>query len=333
MSATAGIARAGSILAGFVVGALPMVAWASAHGPAALFQELMGGAIAGASPTPFGTSVWTHLLNFLFFGPSVILGARAPWDVGALAVPLLPFALAFWVVALYLAFRPRSPSIANTPVSRLLAGVAATLLVGFIFSPFGADPSGRYFVPLAVILAIVGGALVSRIRRRGGMAWSALALAAPIAFALWGNVQAASSQPPGITTQFDAFTRRDDFADRSLMGFLRTSGERRGYTTYWVAYPLAFLSDEEMIFVPQLPYHGDLRYTPRDDRYPPYDQLVEASLRVAYITSRHPALENELRRGLLAEGVAFEEADVGGYHVFHHLSRTVTPAQLGIGPK
>ena len=320
-----------TIVAGFVVGALPMVAWASVHGPGALFREIFGSAIAGASPGQFGEAVWRHVLNFVFFGPSVILGARPPWDVGALATPLLPFALAFWVMALYFSLRPRDPLLGVSPVSRLLAGVTATLLVGFIITPFGADPSGRYFLPLAVVLAIVGAAMISRIRQRAGSAWAALALTVPIAFALWGNVQAASTQPPGITTQFDAFTRRDDSADQSLIAFLRASGERRGYTTYWAAYPLAFLSDEDLIFVPRLPYHADLRYTPRDDRYPPYDQLVDASPRVAYITSRHPALDDLLRRGLRSQSVEFEEDEIGGYHVFHHLSRAVTPSQLGIG--
>jgi hypothetical protein len=37
----------------------------------------------------------------------------------------------------------------------LLSGVGLTLTLGFIFTPFGADPSGRYFLPLSVILALL----------------------------------------------------------------------------------------------------------------------------------------------------------------------------------
>ena len=115
------------------------------------------------------------------------------------------------------------------------------------------------------------------------------------------------------------------------MAFLRAHGETRGYANYWLAYPLAFQSGEALIFVPRLPYHPDFRYAPRDDRYPPYDQLVEDSPRVAYITSRHPALDARLRAGLAKLDVSFQEAAFGDYHVFYDLSRRVTPEQLGLG--
>jgi hypothetical protein len=325
------IARGGTLAAGFLLGAAPMVAWAGTHGPSTLMRELLGSAIAGASPATLGEAVWVHLRNFIFFGPSVILGARPPWAITPLAWPLLPLALVFWVVSLYLWFRRRHPSIAAEPLGELLAGVGLTLLAGFILTPFGADPSGRYFLPLSVVLAVAGAAMVERLWMKAGGRWTVLALAVPLVYALWGNLETAFTQPPGITTQFDAFTIRDDASDRRLIEFLRASGETRGYTTYWVAYPLAFLSDETLIFVPRLPYHADLRYTPRDDRYAPYDALVDASPRVAYITSRHPTLDEALREGLRAQDVLFEEAEIGGYHIFYRLNRALTPSELDIG--
>lgn len=320
-----------SITAGGILGALPMLSWATLHGAGPLLQEVTGGAIAGASPTGLLASTGNHLLNFVLFGPSVILGARPPWDVSPLALPLLPLAVAFWVLALFVALRPRSSTIPSSTIRILLGGLGLVLIGGFILTPFGADPSGRYFLPLTLALSLAGGAWIARIRDRSGVAWAALVLAVPVAFALWGNLQAARHQPPGLTTQFDAFTRRDDSSDQALIDFLRRAGETRGYTTYWVSYPLAFLTDEELIFVPRLPYHADLRYTSRDDRYPAYDEWVEASPKVAYVTSLHPALDESLQRGFREQGVTFDEADVGGYHIFYHLSRPVAPWEMGIG--
>ena len=83
--------------------------------------------------------------------------------------------------------------------------------------------------------------------------------------------------------------------DQALIDFMRQQDERRGYGNYWVAYPLAFLSGEDLIFVPRLPYHPDFRYTERDDRYLPYDEQVSRSQRVAYITTNHPDLDEYLR--------------------------------------
>jgi len=81
------------------------------------------------------------------------------------------------------------------------------------------------------------------------------------------------------------------------MRFLDAKGETRGYTNYWVAYPLAFKSQERIIFIPALPYHPDLRYTARDNRYAPYTAEVERSPRAAYIVTRNPPLTAALRQG------------------------------------
>jgi hypothetical protein len=212
----------------------------------------------------------------------------------------------------------------------LLAGVGLTLAVGFIFTPFGADPSGRYFVPLAVILALFAALAIIKLQAiYGAWVWGLVVLV--MGFNLWGTMQAANRYPPGLTTQFDSETRIDHRYDIELINFLDEQGETRGYTTYWISYPLAFQSAEHLIFVPQLPYHSDLRYTPRDDRYAPYTNLVNASSKVAYITGDQPALENRLREGLAALEIAWQEKVIGDYRVFYQLSKVVQPDELGLG--
>jgi hypothetical protein len=156
-------------------------------------------------------------------------------------------------------------------------------------------------------------------------------LACLLSFYWWGNVQAAARFPPGFTTQFDAVAQVDQRSLPTVIEFLQARDERRGYTNYWVSYPLAFLSGETLIYEARLPYHGDMRYTPRDSRYAPYAAAVAASERVAYITTRHPALDARLRADFDRLGVDYAEKAIGDFNIFYGLSRAVTPSELGLG--
>jgi hypothetical protein len=324
------VLRGGAVLAGALAGSTPLIVWAFRNSPGLLVQEMLGSAIAGASSPTFLQSVLAHGLNLILFGPTVVIGARPPWGTDPLALPLLPFAVTFWVVAVFYVLRNGRMAIPDGTVSRLLTGVVATVALGFIFTPFGGDPSGRYFLPLAAGLALVGGAFIAYVRRRRGQGWAAAVMAVPLAFSVWGCLQTARIQPPGITTQFDPAARRDTAHDLDLLAFLQDRGETRGFTTYWISYPLAFLSRESMVFIPRLPYHPDFRYTARDDRYPAYDSLVAASPRVAYITSGQPWLDSFLREAFEAGEIGYSETQIADYHVFHDLSRRVTPTDLGL---
>jgi hypothetical protein len=115
------------------------------------------------------------------------------------------------------------------------------------------------------------------------------------------------------------------------MAFLREHGETSGYSNYWVAYPLAFRSAEELIYVPRLPYHTDFRYTTRDDRYPSYGEMVSRAGHVAYITTRHPSLDQYLQDRFLKQGLTWQEAQIGDFHVFYNLSRVIRPEEIGLG--
>jgi len=203
------------------------------------------------------------------------------------------------------------------------------VILVFILTPFGSDPSGRYFLPIYVTLAIFAGDFFAQPAFKINARFRALLLISVVAFNLWSNLEAALQYPPGITTQFDGVTRVDHRFDVQLVDFLSKHGETRGYSNYWVSYPLAFESDEELIFIPKLPYHLDFRYTDRDNRYEPYEIAVEGSNRVAYITTFHPALDGSIRAGLRDLGVEWEEEKIGDYQIFYHLSRPVRPEEIG----
>jgi len=317
-------------LLGFIVGSLPW--WLGNLGQMdAGVAELLGTAInSTATAGSFLGNVGLRGFSFFVLGLPALFGLRFPWSVKG--PPLL---LAVPVLSLYLGAlgyglrRSCSRSSTNPPGHLLLWGVCGTLFLGFILTPFGGDPSGRYFLPLYLPLFIFTAEALTVLRERAGR-WAWGLLGAVLFFNLVGTAQAALDNPPGLTTQFEAITQVDHRYDAELIDFLQVRGATRGYANYWVTYPIAFLSGEEVILVPRLPYKADLRYTPRDDRYAPYGELVEASSVSVYVTTNHPLLDDLLQEQLAELGVNYTERQIGDYHVFYELSRRVTPSELDL---
>ncbi|MGW8144537.1 MAG: ArnT family glycosyltransferase [Anaerolineales bacterium] len=326
----------GVTFVGITIGALPWWAYAQYQGVSNLLLELGGGAISGVESMSLFGQFLQHLINFILFGSTAMLGLRPPWEIRWLVLPLAPLVLAFWSSVIVFAIKktlldlkiqPGDPGYSHAP---LLFGVMLTVLAAFILSPFGADPSGRYFLPIAVIMVLFCSQAVWKWHVSWGKyIWIAVSLL--ILFNLGGTIQTARAFPPGITTQFDVVTQVDHSYDQELVGFLERNGEYTGYTNYWVSYPLAFHSEEKMIFLPRLPYHQDLRYTPRDDRYKPYELFVQNSVRTAYITTNNPNLDQQIRSGFISMGVKWNEAQIGDYRIYYHLSRNVHPDEIGLG--
>jgi hypothetical protein len=197
---------------------------------------------------------------------------------------------------------------------RVLWGMIVTLLATFLLTPFGGDPSGRYFLPLYVPLAIFTAMLLQWFRKQNVII-ATLLLVLLVGYNVVGTLAAAARNPPGITTQFDPVTWIDHTRDQELIDFLLANGETRGYTSYWVQTPIAFLSGERIIGAAQLPYHLALDYTPRDDRYPPFTQAVREAPRAFYHgeSSRNRALIRER----LTELSDVQEQTIGNYHIFY----------------
>ena len=308
---------------GFAFGSLPW--WLGNLGRVGIaFAELSGDAVKSTATAGslFG-NVGMRVFNFIVLGLPALFGLRFPWSIEGPPLWLAAPTLALYLGALIF---PKARSFREDGI--LLWGVCATLFLGFVLTPFGGDPSGRYFLPLYLPLFIFTAQALAALRERiGQWAWALLGIV--LIFNLVGIVQAALKNPPGITTQFEEITQVDHRYDAELIRFLRERGQTRGYGNYWVAYPIAFLSNEEIILAPHLPYKADLRYTYRDDRYPPYTQAVEQAANVVYVTTNHPKLDALLRARFEALGVDFREAQIGSYHVFYSLSRKVTPEKLG----
>ena len=323
-------AALGIAIAGIILGSLPLWVFAATRGVGQIVGELGGGAIQGVEGAPWLVQVWAHFVNFLLLGVTVVLGMRPPWEVTWLAFPLLPFVLVFWMAVFVQVIRLLGDARNDRPAIWLLLSVMLTLSLAFILTPFGADPSGRYFTPLAIPLSLFAASLILSTRQRVGK-WAYGLAVFLLVYHLWGTIQVAVKMPPGITTQFYEPAQVDHRYMDELIAFLEENGERYGYSNYWISYPLAFLSDEELIYIPRLPYHPDFRYTERDDRYQPYDQIVDGADTVAYITSNHPDLDTYLREHFSELGISWREHAIGDYLVFYHLSGAVRPADIGLG--
>lgn len=310
-------------MAGVFIGSLPWLIFALQNGFQALVGELLGSAVA-VETQPWFQIISQHLINLVLFGLTALLGFRPPWEVRWLAAPLLPLVLIFWVSIIYFWLRSFNRESTNKDSFLILNGIGLCLVAGFVLTPFGVDPSGRYFLPLSVILALLAGLVISRMKKIFIVGLTGLILV----FQLWGTLECALHNPPGITTQFNPITQIDTSYQDDLVQFLQKKGVTHGYSNYWVSYPVAFMSDEKIILSPRLPYHLDLGYTDRDDRYPPYTELVKESRSVAFVTTNHPALDNLIRTQLLAKSVTWEENRIGNYQIFFNLSQKVEPSEF-----
>jgi 4-amino-4-deoxy-L-arabinose transferase-like glycosyltransferase len=314
--------------AGCLLGAIPWLLYGFQYGFGTLLYELMGSAIA-SQKIGYLSGVGTRLVSFLLFGITAIFGFRPPWEIRWLVLPMIPLIGGIWVLIIIgyrKLFKGDDPE--NHRI-HLLFGVVLTLSAGFIFTSFGNDPSGRYFMPVAIPLAVLAGNYLAWLSGKMGR-WRWPILGVILVFHLAGTVQCWQAYPPGFTTQFDANTIHDQSQREDLIDFLKENSLDRGYSSYWLSYPLAFLSEESLIFVPRLPYHNDFTYTDRDSRYPAYEEIVRSSRNICYITSNQPWLDTYLREHFSELNIHWNEQAIGEFLVFYGFDQAVEPEKIGL---
>lgn len=318
------------IAAGLVVffsaclGAFPWFVFAFSGGIGKLLHELTGGAVAVEGGSWF-LMVYNHLLSLLLLGFTVILGWRPPWAVTWLALPLLIVDLAAWIFVFWKVRQEETAEIRKN--YHYLAWVVITLTIGFLFTSFGVDPSGRYFLPVTQVLAIIAGGALRNSTAKPFSGW--IAVGAIVIYQCIGTIQCVQT-PVGITTQFYTPAQINMQAMPELIGFLEDQNITCGYSNYWVSYPLAFLTQEQVVFTPELPYHPDLRYTARDNRYAAYNQIVADCANPAYIVTNNAPLESALSAGLNKTGITWAYQEISDFHVYFNLSQKISPENLNL---
>ena len=317
------------LIAGGILGSSPWWGSAILGGGWSVISELAGGAIAGASSGSWLMQIVRRISSLIVFGGTVMTGIRPPWTFEWLMFPLVPFAMIFWLAVLYYSTKRLIDKELEFNLV-LISLIGIVLSLGFILSPYGDDPSGRYFLPFLLPMSIFGADfIIEKVGRK--LPWELGLIGFLVLFNFGGIIQATRSNPPGLTTQFDAIAQVDHSLMDELIEFLEDHKIYRGYSNYWVSYPLAFLSGEEIIFIPRLPYHEDFRYTSRDDRYPKYTEIVQSSEEVAYITTRHPDLNQYLESSFESLGISWKYETIGDYTVYYSLSVPVHVNEIGLG--
>jgi hypothetical protein len=275
-----------------------------------------------------------RVLAFVGLTLPAFFGFRDPWSPYISWPVLAPAVTTFYLLAiLYAIPRVRRADQASPPTEPvgfgLLGAQALTWVVFYFVTRFSLDATGRYIVILYPSLFIAAGLLLERISR-WRLPLAIGLLAALLAFNLGTHVRAATTVPPGITTQMNPTLNFGNASDQALIDFLSARGGR-GYSHHWISYKIAYLSQEQVILAAHLPHRPDLGWNPRDDRYPPYTAIVAASPDRMYVTHREPNLEAYLQHGFAERGITYHIKDIGPYRVYYDLSTNVSPPELGLG--
>jgi 4-amino-4-deoxy-L-arabinose transferase-like glycosyltransferase len=312
-------------ICGVLLGLFPILIFVIQNGIQSVWMELFGSAVSVEQANWF-VRAGSHLLYLIIFGIPVMLGMRPPWSSELQLIWLIPliFPLVFTMgFQLYTDLRRK----ACPDAVYLFLGVILLLFGMFIGTSFGVDPSGRYFVPLIIPAALLSGYALDRLIQKQwiiyGLVFAFLIYQGAVTWQL-------SEKTPYLTTQFYTPAMVNHQSDEELITFLTDNDLHYGYSNYWVSYPLAFLSDEKLIYVPALPYHPDLKFTERDNRYQPYADRVAASEEVNYIVTNNPELDEALRQVFTDNVIDYEYHEIGDFHIYYELSKTIRPNQFNL---
>lgn len=289
-----------------------------------LFGEMFGSAVS-VEQVSFFEKVTNHLLSFVLFAPTVVLGLRPPWSVDLIFPVTIPLIIFAWVIVFYLLLKNKLDA-QKTKIFWMILSVGIILFFGYIFTSFGVDPSGRYFLPFNLILAVIIGLASVEAKKKKPFIFGAILI---MVYQTAGCFYL-STQDIKITTQFYESAQVNMESMDALITFLNENNTKVGYSNYWVSYPLSFRSDEEIIAVPYLPYHPDLRYTDRDSRIENYEKIVDMSDEVFYITTKNEALDEILAIAFRSEETQFDYIEIGDFHIYFNLSKTIRPQELVI---
>jgi 4-amino-4-deoxy-L-arabinose transferase-like glycosyltransferase len=284
---------------------------------------------------PAASPTWSfRLLGFVGLLLPAFFGFREPWAPDIIWPVLAPLILIFYLASILYTVLLIRRTDENTPAIEplgfvLLGGQVLSWALLYFGTRFSSDPTGRYILPLYPALFIAVGLLLERVYRwRRSVAIALLALLLIYNFAT--HIRAVQTVPPGIIAQTHPALQFGNAWDQDLIDFVAAQGGR-GYSNHWISFKMAFLSNEQVILVSNLPYFPDLRWNPRDDRYPPYAAAVAASSRRVYVTHREPNLENYMQTAFAERKITYRMRDIGPYRVYYDFSVVVTPQEIGLG--
>ena len=225
------------------------------------------------------------------------------------------FSVAFWLVILCAAAILRVRHLVRARplalnVTDVLVGVSVLGLLAFSFYR-GSDSAMReYLLPVAWCFPFLVGHVYAESGRKARIFIGSVAAV----FAIWNIAAVGQVIRIWNDPQFVSVTLRMPDV-RPAVRFLEEKKVTRAYGSFWIAYPVTYLTDEKVICS-----------QPFNERFPgwplPYKEEVDASPRVAFVlksygTRRVVYLTPEsFEKDLAALGLAADRTEVGGLAVF-----------------
>lgn len=238
-----------------------------------------------------------HVNWFFTHGLPGVLGLRVPfseeWLLGPVGVVVYLAALGLLAVAIIIGARLKSAE--------------ALLLVSFPFlfalNPFGMTFGNlRYLIFLAPLLALP----LLRIPTGAIMTPSVLSALLLVTTLTLTQMSSITEHIAGVVPEMDP-----------LVAVLDEEGVEHVWADYWIAYRLAFESDESVVAAP----------TSILNRYEPYTDAVRGDREAAWVTVTASAQTEALREALRDLGVDGDELEAGEYTVFRP-THPVLPEEL-----
>ncbi|MDQ3957563.1 MAG: glycosyltransferase family 39 protein [Actinomycetota bacterium] len=269
-----------------------------------------------------------HIVVFFREGLPAALGLRVP--DGVHWIP--PVLGQLWYVALLAAFAVMAARArGNRTLLTAIALCYPFLFAVSSFSWFVSQP--KYLLFLGPVLALFVARGLVALPRLPALLGIGFATSLTIASLVIMNAaayedpgQAPGAGPAPVDAQLVKMHQDDWLAFRvtpadfgPLVGYLTNNGIEHVYADYWLAYRIAFESDEEVIATP---YRGNLRQGE-------FDAAVRAADEAAYVFVKGTRTDPAFRDGLAALGIPHTRVEVAGF-VVYEMPQNVAPETVPI---
>ena len=301
-----------TVIVGFLVGFSPALAYNATHG----FPSLRFAAEGGTEPGAVVFNLW----GLVRYGLPVLVGLAegtptkelldqdwphrpgSSWLV-TVGLPVLGLAVAWWARNSMVDLVRSRGTVASRQAALfllLLLGVVASAAVTR-FANLWAEP--RYALPIYGAVPLFAAAAWSLRKRSRALFVGVVAgvLIVNVASLLTSNYRLSLPVSAGASTAANRAILIDELLDRGI---------DRIYTDYWLAYPIAFESNERI--VPGVRSGGF-------SRRPSYSHLAWTADDPAFVFAVGTPGDEQFRRDLAAVGGTAEAAEVSVYRVYTHV--------------
>lgn len=291
------VRRLSLALAPVVVGLAPPLTYNALHGWPTLFAVFKK---TEEAPLP-GDTLIAQLQSFA----SLVLVSLGGGEDGlGDAVGLQTAFLAFGLIA--------GPYLILRSASRVRVANLELVLLFSATSTLAAYQGSRYLVPLDITACCLFGVVVAIVAARLSHGPRLAGMACIVVFGFANLSEYAGGAALLATPDLGSVAET-----QTAIAALQARGLTAGYADYWTAYPITYLSDEQIVVAPGLPFF----WRARTDRYPPYTELVDsyADPRRVFALVDRRCSEQPYIAALDAAGATYQLDDVARWRLIWNI--------------